>query len=233
MKFEKILTVAAVTAAIGFVANTATAATSLKNKVDRTSYAMGLETGMALKEHGANINAAAFSQGLVDGTQGNKPQMTKAEVNKTLQEFQQESMKKVQKKMGELAKVNAVSGQKFLAANKAKAGVVTLKNGLQYKVLTKGTGAKPTAKDTVTVDYEGKLVNGKVFDSSYQRGKSASFPVGGVIAGWTQALQLMKTGATWMVYIPANLAYGERGVPGVIEPNSTLIFKVHLVKIGA
>ncbi|MDF1797082.1 MAG: FKBP-type peptidyl-prolyl cis-trans isomerase [Coxiellaceae bacterium] len=232
MKLVKVVAIATVVATVSMTAQAA-ATMKLTNKTDKTSYAMGLETGMALKSHQAKINPAAFSQGLTDGINGNKPLMTKAEVTSTLRAFQQESIKKMQKKMGELAKVNMKAGQKYLAANKAKSGVVTLPNGLQYKVLTPGKGAKPKAKDKVTVNYEGKLIGGKVFDSSYKRGKPAQFPVSGVIPGWTQALQMMKTGATWMVYIPPNLAYGVRGVPGVIGPNQTLIFKVNLVKINS
>ncbi len=232
MKLVKLMVIATVAATASMTAQAA-ATMKLTNQTDKTSYAMGLETGMALKSHQAKINPAAFSQGLTDGVQGNKPSMTKEEVTSTLRAFQQESIKKMQKKMGALAKVNMQAGQKYLAANKAKSGVVTLPNGLQYKVLTAGKGAKPTAKDKVTVNYEGKLINGKVSDSSYKRGKPAQFPVNGVIPGWTQALQLMKTGATWMVYIPAKLAYGVRGVPGVIGPNQTLIFKVNLIKINS
>ena len=129
---------------------------------------------------------------------------------------------------------NAVStdkGQTFLTANKKKKGVVTLPSGLQYKVITAGKGAKPTLTDNVTVHYVGKLVNGTEFDSSYSHGQPITFPVNGVIAGWTEALLLMKTGSTWELYIPANLAYGENGMPPVIGPNETLIFKVNLIDV--
>lgn len=119
----------------------------------------------------------------------------------------------------------------FLETNKAKKGVIALPSGLQYEVITQGTGKKPTKNDIVTVDYEGKLINGKVFDSSYERGQPASFPVGGVIPGWTEALQMMPEGSTWMLYIPPTLAYGEAGAGGIIGPNETLIFKVHLISI--
>ncbi len=121
----------------------------------------------------------------------------------------------------------------FLAQNKSKPGVVTLADGLQYRVLEKGNGPKPSATSTVTVDYEGRFVDGKVFDSSYKRGQPTSFPVNGVIAGWTEALQLMPTGSTWELYIPGDLAYGPQGIPGTIGPNETLIFKVHLIAIQA
>ena len=127
------------------------------------------------------------------------------------------------------ASVNA--NQAFLANNKTKPGVVTLKSGLQYKIITKGTGIKPTANNSVTVNYEGSLINGKVFDSSYKRGEPATFPVNAVIKGWQQAIPLMRVGATWMLYIPADLAYGAHGVPGVIPSNATLVFKVHLLSV--
>lgn len=130
-----------------------------------------------------------------------------------------------------IADKNKATGQAFLAANKKKQGVVTLADGLQYKVLEEGKGAKPSATDTVTVDYAGKLVNGTEFDSSYKRGEPASFPVNAVIPGWVEALQLMPVGSTWELYIPSELAYGESGAGDAIGPNETLIFKVHLIGI--
>jgi FKBP-type peptidyl-prolyl cis-trans isomerase FklB len=126
---------------------------------------------------------------------------------------------------------NKAAGEKFLATNKAKEGVVTLPSGLQYKVITEGKGEKPSAQDTVTVNYEGKLLDGTVFDSSYQRGQPATFQVSDVIPGWVEALQLMKTGSTWEIYIPSQLAYGEQGAGQTIGPNQTLIFKVELLGI--
>lgn len=126
---------------------------------------------------------------------------------------------------------NNTQGEKFMESNKTKKDVVTLPSGLQYEVLTKGTGKKPGKNDVVTVDYEGRLVNGEIFDSSYKRGQPASFPVSGVIAGWTEALQLMNEGSTWMLYIPPTLAYGAAGAGGVIGPNETLVFKVHLISV--
>lgn len=126
---------------------------------------------------------------------------------------------------------NKQIGASFLDQNKNKQDVVTLPDGLQYKVITAGTGPKPGLNDTVVVDYQGSLISGKVFDSSYQRGEPATFPVSGVITGWQEALQLMNKGSTWMIYIPSELAYGERGAPGSIGPNETLIFKVHLLDI--
>jgi FKBP-type peptidyl-prolyl cis-trans isomerase FklB len=122
------------------------------------------------------------------------------------------------------------SGEKFMETNKSKKGVVTLPSGLQYEIIKEGTGKKPGKNDMVTVDYEGKLVNGQVFDSSYKRGQPATFPVNGVIQGWQEALQLMPVGSTWMLYIPSDLAYGKTGAGGVIGPDEALIFKVHLIE---
>ncbi len=129
------------------------------------------------------------------------------------------------------AEKNLAAGDAFLEKNKTKPGVVTLADGLQYKVITKGTGPKPTSNDVVTVHYAGTLINGKEFDSSYKRGEPISFPVTGVIPGWVEALQLMPVGSTWELYIPANLAYGEQGAPPAIGPNETLIFKVNLISV--
>ncbi len=130
-----------------------------------------------------------------------------------------------------VADTNKQAGEAFMEANKHKPKIVTLPSGLQYEIITAGTGKKPSKDSTVTVDYEGRLINGQVFDSSYQRGQPATFPVTGVIPGWQEALPLMNTGATWMLYIPAELAYGERGAGGVIGPNQPLVFKVHLISI--
>lgn len=127
---------------------------------------------------------------------------------------------------------NEATGEAFLKANQQKEGVVTLPSGLQYKILVKGNGKKPTATDSVTVDYAGRLIDGTEFDSSYKRGEPATFPLNGVIAGWTEALQLMPVGSTWELYIPPSLAYGEAGAPPVIGPNETLIFKVNLISIN-
>lgn len=124
---------------------------------------------------------------------------------------------------------NKIRGEVFLNTNKKNKNVITLSDGLQYKILKRGAGPKPTDKDMVTVDYAGTLIDGTEFDSSYKRGQPATFPVSGVIPGWTEALQLMPVGSTWMLYIPASLAYGEQGAPPSIGPNETLIFKVHLI----
>jgi FKBP-type peptidyl-prolyl cis-trans isomerase FklB len=154
-------------------------------------------------------------------------------MKQVLNDFQKKMMAKRAEEMNKQAQENKAKGDAFLASNKSKPGVVVLPSGLQYKIITAGKGAKPSKEDTVTVDYTGKLINGTVFDSSEKTGKPATFKVTQVIPGWTEALQLMPAGSTWELYIPANLAYGERSVGGAIGPNETLIFNVHLISVEA
>lgn len=218
-----------------FTVNAATkpaaSAIPLKTPQDKLSYALGVETGKAFKLHDVEVKPDVFAKGLQDGLKGKSKLLTDAQIKETLQNFQQQTAEKFQKKIQQRAVENNKVSQAFLDQNKKQSGVVALPSGLQYKVIEKGTGPKPTLKDTVVVNYEGRLLNGKVFDSSYKRKKPATFPVSGVIKGWQEAIPLMHTGATWEIYIPPKLAYGERGVPGVIGPNQVLIFKVHLLKI--
>ena len=195
------------------------------------SYAMGYKTGEALKAQSVTIDTKQFAQGLEDSYTGNKPRVSDQEMQTVLTNMQKEMMKKMQDKYQQIAEQNLTDGQKFLTDNAKKPGVVTTASGLQYKIINAGQGENPVATDTVTVNYEGTLINGKVFDSSYQRGKPATFQVGQVIQGWQEALKLMKPGATWMLYIPSNLAYGKQGAMGAIGPNETLIFKVDLMSI--
>lgn len=206
--------------------------TTLSTPQDKLSYALGVETGKAFKTHGVQITSSTFSQGLEDGLQGNKPLLSDEEVQKVISNFQQQTLAKMQQQMKDSADKNQKEESDFLSANKSKSGMVTTASGLQYKIVNEGSGTVPTDSDMVTVDYEGKLLNGKVFDSSYQRGKPASFPVNAVIAGWQEALKLMKPGATWELYIPSKLAYGEQGAGGIIGPNEMLIFKVHLISVN-
>lgn len=200
-------------------------------KTDHLSYAMGFKTGQALKKQSVTINTQSFTEGLHDGYTGKTPAVSEQDMQSALTNMQQEMVKKMQQKYNEIADKNVTEGKTFLDDNAKKPGVVTTATGLQYQVIDKGDGANPIASDTVTVNYEGKLMNGKVFDSSYQRGKPATFRVGDVIPGWQEALKLMKPGATYMLYIPANLAYGAQGAPGAIGPNETLIFKVNLISV--
>ena len=205
---------------------------SLKTQNKEASYAMGYQAGEVFHKNNVPLHIKSFIKGLKHGIKDKKPSLTKAQMQKSLLSFQQRVTKKIKAKEKKMSAANLAEGNAFLQENAKKEGVKTTKSGLQYKILEEGKGAVPTAKDTVEVDYEGKLIDGTVFDSSYQRGQSISFPVGGVIAGWTEALEMMPVGSTWMLYIPANLAYGERGTPGgPIGPNAALIFKVHLIAI--
>ena len=215
-----------------FLLSSATfAAASLDSNTGKLSYAMGYRTGQALKAQSITIDNDAFTQGLKAGTTGATPAISEKDMQDALTTMQKQIGEKMQQQYAKLADKNEAEGAAFLAKNAKESGVVTTASGLQYKVINAGSGTSPTASDTVTVNYEGKLINGTVFDSSYKRGQPATFKVGQVIKGWQEALQLMKPGATWMLYIPSNLAYGKMGSPGAIEPNETLIFKVDLISV--
>jgi FKBP-type peptidyl-prolyl cis-trans isomerase FklB len=170
-------------------------------------------------------------EGFKDALTDSKTRLTTEEAQAVLKEVGAELQKEQQAKMKEAADKNKTDGEAFLASNKEKEGVVVLPSGLQYKILTEGNGPKPTANDTVVCNYKGTLINGTEFDSSYKRGKPATFPVGRVIKGWTEALQLMPVGSKWQLFIPADLAYGANGAGGDIGPNATLIFEVDLLSI--
>ncbi len=204
---------------------------SLKSQKDKISYIIGLEVGGNLKKQSIEVDTDIFMKGLRDGFAGNKPLMTEQEMNETKTAFSQEMMKKREEEMKKTAEKNKKAEEAFFAENKKKEGVITLPSGLQYKVVTEGTGKAPTITDTVTVNYRGTLVDGTEFDSSYKRGQPATFPVKGVIPGWTEALQLMKEGAKWQLFIPSKLAYGEKGAGNTIGPNSALIFDVELISV--
>jgi FKBP-type peptidyl-prolyl cis-trans isomerase FklB len=172
-----------------------------------------------------------FSKGIKDVLSGGTLMMTEQEVQETLTNFQKDLAEKQATRQKELAEKNKKDGEAFLAENMKKEGVKTLPSGLQYKVIKEGTGRTPKETDTVVTHYKGSLIDGSEFDSSYKRGQPATFPVKGVIKGWTEALQLMKEGSTWQLFVPADLAYGERGAGSVIGPNATLIFEVELLSI--
>lgn len=203
----------------------------LKDKKDKLSYAIGLDVGGALKRQSVDVNTDIFMQGVKDALSGGKKLLTDEEVRETMTAFSKELAAKQAEAMKKLGEKNKEEGEAFLAENKKKEGVKTLPDGLQYKVITEGKGATPKATDTVTVNYRGTFIDGKEFDSSYKRNQPATFAVNGVIPGWTEALQLMKEGSKWQLFIPAKLAYGERGAGGVIGPNATLIFEVELLSI--
>jgi FKBP-type peptidyl-prolyl cis-trans isomerase FklB len=206
-------------------------APALKTEKEKLSYAMGMDLGSQLKTRSVEIDPAIFGRGLADALAGSKTLLTAEEAKAIITELQKAMMAK----QAEAAKVagekNKAEGDAFLAANKAKEGVVALTSGVQYKVLTAGTGKMPTIDDTVVCQYRGTLIDGKEFDSSYTRGQPITFAVKGVIKGWTEVLQLMPVGSKWQVFIPPNLAYAERGSGAMIGPNATLIFEIELVAI--
>lgn len=199
--------------------------------VQKESYAIGRNMGMNLSQAEIEFDQAYFNAGFYDAIEGEQ-RMTDEEVMQALTALQQKTMAKQQAKMAESLQANLQAAEAFLAENANKEGVVALESGLQYKVITAAEGANPSAEDVVTVHYEGRLVDGTVFDSSYQRGEPTSFPLNGVISGWTEALQLMSPGEKWELYVPPALAYGERAVGEHIQPNSLLIFNVELLSIG-
>jgi FKBP-type peptidyl-prolyl cis-trans isomerase len=212
-------------------ASKSTTGPALTTDKEKASYALGLNIGRGLSKQPVDLDGAAVARGLKDALSGTKPLLTDQEAATDLAQLQDQVKKATEAKVQELAAENQKAGTAFLAENKAKEGVVTLPSGLQYKVLTAGTGPKPTATDTVVCQYKGTLLDGSEFDSSYKRGQPATFAVGRVIKGWTEALQLMPVGSKWQIFIPADLAYGERGAGNVIPPNATLIFEVELVSI--
>jgi FKBP-type peptidyl-prolyl cis-trans isomerase len=210
---------------------------SLTTELDSVSYAVGLNLGKQALKDSIFLNPDAIIAGLNDAKDTTKARLSDSLIQVVMMSFQQKLMAKQQVKMQEQAKADSVdalknveAGQKFLAENKSKPGVVTLPSGLQYKVIKEGTGATPTATDTVVVHYTGKLLDGKVFDSSVDRGEPATFTLNTVIPGWTEGLQKMKVGSKYELYVPSNLGYGPTRA-GEIPGNSTLIFEVELLDI--
>lgn len=202
----------------------AAAPAGLKDLKQRSSYALGYLNGKSMKRQSVDVDTEIFLQGLRAGLSGAKSELSDEDMQSCLKDLQAELPAKA-------AAANKKEGDAFLAKNKKEEGVVTTKSGLQYKVLKDGKGASPKATDSVTVHYRGTLIDGTEFDSSYKRGEPISFEVTGVIKGWTEALQLMKPGAKWMLYIPSELAYGENPrAGGPIPPNAVLIFEVELLE---
>lgn len=217
-------------------AKKAPAPLTLTTPKDKASYAIGMNIGKGLKDSlkrdDVDVSNEILLRGMRDALAGNKPLLTDEEAQQILTTLQADLRKHKEELQAAAAAKNTSAGNAFLAENKTKPGVVTLPSGLQYKVITQGNGPKPTANDTVECNYKGTLIDGTEFDSSAKRGKPATFPVGGVIKGWTEALQLMPVGSKWQLYLPPTLAYGERGTPnGPIGPNETLIFEVELLSI--
>jgi FKBP-type peptidyl-prolyl cis-trans isomerase FklB len=202
----------------------------LKTEMEKVSYIIGTQIARNFKAQEVEVNLDSLMLGLKDALEGKELALSQDEMKQVYTGWQQQMRAKQAAKQAKEAAENLAAGTAFLEANKAKEGVKVLPSGLQYKVITEGTGNTPTADDKVKTNYRGTLIDGTEFDSSYKRNKPAEFPVKGVIKGWTEALQLMKEGGKWELYIPANLAYGERGRPG-IPANSTLIFEIELLEI--
>lgn len=201
---------------------------TIKTDTQKFSYAIGYQIGQSLKNQGmSDVDVKALNQAISDVLKDQKLKLSMEDMQKALQ-AKQEQMLADRNAKGEKAKQ---AGEKFLAENKKKPGVVTLDSGIQYKVITEGKGKKPTINDTVVAHYRGTLIDGTEFDSSYKRGEPATFPLNGVIKGWQDVLPLMAEGSKWQVYIPSDLAYGARGAGANIGPNETLIFDIELVKV--
>lgn len=198
---------------------------------EKASYAIGLNIGKSLKHDGLDVDPNIVSQGLKDALTGATSKISEAEAQEAMTKLRSQVMAQKQQETAQAGEANKKAGDQFLAANKAKEGVVTLPDGLQYKVLKEGTGPKPKASDSVVVNYRGTLIDGTEFDSSTKHGEPATLGVGQVIKGWTEALELMPVGSKWQLYLPPDLAYGPNGAGGVIPPNATLIFDIELLSI--
>jgi FKBP-type peptidyl-prolyl cis-trans isomerase FklB len=206
-------------------------APAFKTPKDKLSYALGMDLGNQFKRQSVEINPDIFVQALKDVLSGGKLLLTEEQARAAITELQKEMQQKQLAQTAALGEKNKVEGQVFLAKNKNAEGVITLPSGLQYKILKTGEGKKPVLDDTVVCNYRGTLIDGTEFDSSYKRNEPAIFPLKGVIKGWTEALQLMTIGSKWQLFLPPDLAYGERAPGGAIGPNATLIFEVELLSI--
>lgn len=203
----------------------------LKDQKEKVSYSIGLDIGRNLKNQKIEVDPKVLEQGIKDAIEDKKPLLTEDEIAQVMAQFQQEHYAQQEKEKAEISEKNKVEGQKFLEENKKNKDVVTLPSGLQYKVLKSGSGISPSLTDKVKTHYIGKFLDGTEFDNSVKRGEPAEFPVNGVIKGWTEALQKMKVGDKWILYVPPDLAYGEQGAGNVIPPNATLVFEVELLSI--
>jgi FKBP-type peptidyl-prolyl cis-trans isomerase FklB len=212
--------------------NTSEKQVKLETQNDKVSYSIGLNIGQNMKRDSVKINPEMLVRGIMDASLDSASHlMTEAQIQETMTAFQQDLQKKRQENTRMAGEKNRAEGDAYLAANSKKPGVVTLPSGLQYRIITQGTGKKPSASSTVSTHYVGRLLNGTEFDSSVKRGQPATFPVNGVIKGWTEALQMMPVGSKWELVIPPSLGYGEQGAGGVIPPNAVLIFEVELLSI--
>lgn len=231
--FMKMKLVAAAVMGLVVSSTTTMAATmsTMNTNTEKLSYSIGNDLGTNFKKQNIEINAAALAQGMSDAMGNGKLVMTEAQMKETLTQFQKDIMAKRAAAVSKQSVDNKAAAEKFLSANKAKEGVVTLASGLQYKIIKNGSGGRPGKEDMVTVEYTGRLLDGKVFDSTAKSGKPATFKLSQVIPGWIEALQLMPAGSTWEIYVPPALAYGDRSVGGPIGPNETLIFNIHLISV--
>ena len=203
----------------------------LKNQRDKVSYSIGMAMGKDFKKQLIDIDPDILAKGIKDAFAGGKALLTDQEINETMTAYQKELMAKQEEFLKKVGEKNKAEGEAFLAENKKKEGIKTLESGLQYKVIKAGNGKKPTLSDTVTIHYRGTLIDGTEFDSSYRRGEPAPLSISRLIPGWKEALQLMEVGEKWQLFIPSNLAYGERAAGPNIGPNATLIFEVELFSI--
>ncbi len=203
----------------------------MKVETDKVSYVLGQSIGGDFRRQGFDVDPEIFAESFKAAFNGDKPTMTVGEMQQTMQNFQRAMQDKMQADQKVAGAKNIEAGEAFLSENSKKEGVIVTDSGLQYKVITEGSGKKPAVSDTVETHYEGKTLDGKIFDSSYQREQTTTFPLNGVIKGWTEALQLMSEGSKYELYIPHGLAYGEAGSGGTIEPYSTLVFTVELVAV--
>ena len=206
---------------------------TLETHEQKVSYSIGMDIGKNLKQNEIAVEMDALARGIKDalGDSSTKPLLSAAQIEETMQKFQQDMMTKQSEKTNAVAIKNKTAGELFLAENAKKEGVVVLPSGLQYKIIKAGTGPKPKVTDQVTTHYRGTLIDGTEFDSSYKSGQPLNYPVNNFISGWIEALQLMPVGSKWQLFVPSNLAYGERGNGSVIGPNSALIFDLELLAI--
>lgn len=204
----------------------------MKTTKEKVSYCIGLETGKNLQRQFTDIDVDLLKKGFDDALLNQKPELSNEEVQNIMQALKQQIEQQQKHFVSKLSEQNRKEGEVFLSENRAKPGVVTLNSGLQYVVLNEGSGPKPSAADAVSVHYRGSFINGKIFDSSYERGKPHVFPINRVIPGWSEALQLMRVGDKWQLFVPHYLAYGEAGFGNEIGPCTTLVFEMELLGIN-